>query len=509
MRGRTKRADRKPGHRWLGLALALALLPGWAGAATFNLVAAKGTVTLPDASQPGGTVDVPVWGYALDPGAGNPVTVTLPGPVLEVPAGDTSLTINLRNELPEAVSIAIPGLPGGLAPEFVTDSQGRRRVKSFAATAAPGQTVTYTWTNLRPGTFLYASGTRPDYQIPMGLYGALVVHDASGAPYSGVSVLKEALVVYSSIDPALNQAVDGGTFGTAAYPTVERLQPRFFLVNGKPYSAADPTAPVLTPERPIRDGEPTLLRFVNAGATTVVPTLVGGELRVLAEDAFPYPYPYTQYNVFLPPQKTADAVFTPQGAGSYPLFDARLGLTNNLDRNGGAQVYLEVVPNNPPAAAADTYTTDEDAPLTVAAAQGVLANDADPDGDPITAVLVDAPANGTVTLNADGSFTYTPNADFNGTDTFTYQADDGLLQSAVTTVTITVNAVNDAPVLAAIGDKAVDENVTLTFSVSATDVDTGDTASTESVTLTATGLPTGATFVQDAGGPPFTGTFTW
>ena len=56
------------------------------------------------------------------------------------------------------------------------------------------------------------------------------------------------------------------------------------------------------------------------------------------------------------------------------------------------------------------------------------------------------PANGTLTLNADGSFTYTPNANFNGTDSFTYQANDGTADSNVATVTITVNAVNDAPV---------------------------------------------------------------
>ena len=85
----------------------------------------------------------------------------------------------------------------------------------------------------------------------------------------------------------------------------------------------------------------------------------------------------------------------------------------------------------------DTYATLKGIALTVAAA-GVLVNDTDADSDPLTAVLDIAPAHGTVTLNADGSFTYTPAAGFIGTDTFTYIANDGFLDSDPATVTITV-----------------------------------------------------------------------
>ena len=104
--------------------------------------------------------------------------------------------------------------------------------------------------------------------------------------------------------------------------------------------------------------------------------------------------------------------------------------------------------------------TDEDTPLTVAA-PGVLGNDTDVDGDALTAVLVSGPANGTLTLNADGSFTYTPDANFNGTDSFTYKASDGTADSNVATVTITVTPVNDAPVA---GDDSysTDEDTPLT-----------------------------------------------
>jgi VCBS repeat-containing protein len=103
------------------------------------------------------------------------------------------------------------------------------------------------------------------------------------------------------------------------------------------------------------------------------------------------------------------------------------------------------VANDAPLTIADAYPTTEDNPLVIAG-PGVLTNDIDPDGDPLTAVLVSGPANGTLTLNPDGSFTYTPNPNFTGADSFTYQASDGVSLGAPATVTITVGAVNDTPV---------------------------------------------------------------
>ena len=102
---------------------------------------------------------------------------------------------------------------------------------------------------------------------------------------------------------------------------------------------------------------------------------------------------------------------------------------------------------NAPAANADTYATAEDTALTVAA-PGVLANDTDADGDPLSAVPADLPAHGSLSLNADGSFTYTPDADFAGSDRFTYRAFGGGAASNLATVTINVAAAPDAPVAA-------------------------------------------------------------
>ncbi|MDO9456450.1 LamG-like jellyroll fold domain-containing protein [Nocardioides sp.] len=93
--------------------------------------------------------------------------------------------------------------------------------------------------------------------------------------------------------------------------------------------------------------------------------------------------------------------------------------------------------NATPVAVSDTFVTDEDVALTVAA-PGVLTNDTDADGDDLTAAAVTQPAHGDVTLGADGAFTYTPDAGFVGVDSFTYAADDGTVDSAPATVSITV-----------------------------------------------------------------------
>jgi hypothetical protein len=89
-----------------------------------------------------------------------------------------------------------------------------------------------------------------------------------------------------------------------------------------------------------------------------------------------------------------------------------------------------------PVAANDSYSATENQPLSVGAANGLLANDT---GAGLSAVLVSGPAHGTLALNSDGSFTYTPLAGFVGTDSFTYRAVAGSVQSNVATVTINVS----------------------------------------------------------------------
>ena len=96
----------------------------------------------------------------------------------------------------------------------------------------------------------------------------------------------------------------------------------------------------------------------------------------------------------------------------------------------------------------------------------MLANDTDADGDALTAVVVSGPSHGTLTLNANGSFTYTPTAGYYGADSFTYKANDGLADSNVATVSLTINAVNHPPV--AVNDSySVNEDAVLSMAARA------------------------------------------
>jgi hypothetical protein len=128
--------------------------------------------------------------------------------------------------------------------------------------------------------------------------------------------------------------------------------------------------------------------------------------------------------------------------------------------------------NRAPVATADIATTNEDTAVTI----DVLANDTDPEGN-LLAVVAASAANGTVDLNFDGTLNYTPNADFNGSDTITYTIDDGAGGTTDGTVEVTVNPVNDAPI--ANDDTAVTTaDRAITIAVLANDVDIdGDTLS--------------------------------
>ena len=144
----------------------------------------------------------------------------------------------------------------------------------------------------------------------------------------------------------------------------------------------------------------------------------------------------------------------PGGAVTLTLEFERNASTNesdyilSIDFGEGLIVFLPMQPN-PPIAADDAYAVDEDGLLSTNAANGVLANDIDPDGDPLSAALVGSVSHGSLVLNGDGSFDYAPGPDFFGTDSFTYKANDGTLDSNEATVTIAINPVNDPPVAVA------------------------------------------------------------
>ena len=149
--------------------------------------------------------------------------------------------------------------------------------------------------------------------------------------------------------------------------------------------------------------------------------------------------------------------------------------------SGIATVTLVVAPvNDAPVAADGQSATDEDVPVS----GNVIESSADADGDALTAALLGGPSNGTLDFAADGSFTYTPAADFFGTDSFTYLVSDGMASSNVATLTLIVAPVNDAPV-AADDEVAIDEDASVTGYVT----DNATDAEDDSLTATLLGGP--------------------
>src|SRR5262249_43493972 len=125
-------------------------------------------------------------------------------------------------------------------------------------------------------------------------------------------------------------------------------------------------------------------------------------------------------------------------------------VTDGQSTSGLATVAIWVTAvNDRPIAGSNLYNMAEDGSLTIAA-PGVLANDSDVEGSPLTISFesYDAPAHGTVTLNQDGSFIYTPAANFHGIDSFRYRVYDSGSSSNDARVVINVAAVNDGPVAA-------------------------------------------------------------
>jgi hypothetical protein len=180
----------------------------------------------------------------------------------------------------------------------------------------------------------------------------------------------------------------------------------------------------------------------TAGATTVVVTASA-------------PNNGTTYDVAVSGMTQAGTVIA-----NIPASSAQDTATNGNTASTSTDNTVTYTPNRPPVAAPDSYSTNEDTPLVVPA-PGVLGNDSDPDpGNTITAVLVSGPSNAqSFALNADGSFNYTPAANFNGSVSFSYKArDNSNADSPVVSVTINVTAVNDAPSFASGGNVTVAED---------------------------------------------------
>ena len=156
---------------------------------------------------------------------------------------------------------------------------------------------------------------------------------------------------------------------------------------------------------------------------------------------------------------TPDANFNGTDTISYEIADGNGGTST-----ASVTVTVNAV-NDGPVAADDSATTNEDTAVII----DVLSNDSDIDGDTLSVTSASA-ANGFVAINVDGTLEYTPNANFNGTDTISYEIVDGNGGTSSASVTVTVNAVNDGPV-ASDDSASTNEDVAVTIDVLSNDSD--------------------------------------
>ena len=337
----------------------LAAMAGSASSVTYTLRVAADNVVMPDNAV------IPVWKIA-DAGGDN--VLRFPGPTLVGTVGD-NLVITLLNGLPfdntsaegprNALSVVIPGLPppvvedpaGTPLPQQgpVFDNNTPPRVVSFTQTTpAAGGTRTYRFNLSKPGTFLYQSGTDPSVQVQMGIYGALIVRPANPAQaYDNAATAfdNEAVLLYSAIDPFLHHAVADNTYGTGAFPSTIEYEPKYFLINGRPYqNQPDPLVQHHSP-LPIGPvgGNGTLLRFLNADLQAHAPSFPDTYVTVYGEDGNLLPWPRTNHTLLLTAGKTLDVKIVPAApARKIPLIDRRLFVNNNGTYPGGMIAFLGV-----------------------------------------------------------------------------------------------------------------------------------------------------------------------
>jgi VCBS repeat-containing protein len=161
------------------------------------------------------------------------------------------------------------------------------------------------------------------------------------------------------------------------------------------------------------------------------------------------------------------------GDGQVTNADASLLMSSYVGKSTGTTIndnfFLNLSElNDAPLTKADSYTVMEDTPIN--AADSVLKNDLDIEKNNLTAKIVSGPANGNISFNPDGTFTYTPYSNYAGPDKFTYQAYDGKLDSKEETVTINVQGVNDTP-MANAGTLKVTEDMEVNGTLTGADID--------------------------------------
>lgn len=429
----------------IAAATLLAMGTGQARAMAVTLCAEPYTITLPGEPNP-----VPMWGYRVAADApACAVSVTrssAAAPVITMPAGDSTLSVTLVNRLAVPTSVVIAGqaLPADGGPAVMAEdligpscdpttmampARMACRVRSFTGETDASATRTYTFTNLRPGSFLLQSGTHPQAQVQMGLV-ALLKQDAApldltarrlyGAAATDVNASfdVDATALLAEVDVAQHNRIQStlGTTGQQAQwktggSTLD-YAPRHFLINGRPFDGNNVAASDIGVSAP--NGARVVLRLANAGLQSRSLMLSNGTWRLLTEDGHPYAAPREQATVLLPAGKTSDVAMLAANSGAVGS-TATMGAV--FDRRGGAaggqmarlMVTNAASVNHPPVVTVTGGSATSVAPGTTLNIAGTVSDDGlpTPPGAVTAAWSLGGPAGG-ATLPAVPSTTGTP-----------------------------------------------------------------------------------------------------
>ncbi|HEV2529069.1 MAG TPA: Ig-like domain-containing protein, partial [Thermomicrobiales bacterium] len=450
----------------------------FSGQTSFTYRASDGNGGVDDA-----TVTITVNATAQDPVAASDSYSLDEDTTLTVPAA-TGVLSNDRDPQNDAITVVDPGtLTGSAGGSLLLNANG-----SFTYTPVANYSGTETFTyriqdtgggQSAPATISFT--VRPVNDAPTARNDSYSTDEDTPITISAPGVLSndsdidgDTLTVASNSTPANGTVSLSGT-GRLIYTP----NPNFTGTDTFTYTARDPggltsTATVTVEVRAVNDVPVAIddAYSVAEDGTLTVPVGTG----VLANDRDVDGDSLTVGLVTRP--TNGQIVLAADGSFVYtpnPDFNGIDAFTYTARDASGASdtatVQITVTPvNDAPDASDDGYTVDEDATLTIPAGTGVLANDRDVDGDPLSVAVIQTTANGTLTLSADGSFGYAPNANFVGVDRFTYRASDGRGGTDTATATITVLSVNDPPVARA-DSASTDEDTAVSVNVLANDSD--------------------------------------
>ena len=469
------------------------------------VIEADGTVTYTPAADFNGTDTIT---YQISDGNGGTSTAIVTVTVNPVNDAPVATPIAAQNNVDSAV-VSIPvaanfadtdanpltfsasGLPAGLTIDPATGvisgtidraaSQVNGGVYTVTVTADDGEggtvSTTFSWSVTNPAPVAQDDAAATNEDTPVNIAVLANDSDPDGDPLTVVSANAANGTVVIEADGTITYTPNANFNGT---DTVT-----YQISDG---NGGTQTATVTVTVAPVND-TPTVdtpLPNLNSADSTAVSVPVAGNFSDLDADTLTFTATGLPAGLTIDANGVISGTIDPSASQGGPASDGIYIVTVTADDGFGGTVstsFAWTVTNPPPVAANDTATSNEDTPVDI----NVLANDTDPDGDTLTVVSASA-VNGTVVINADGTVTYTPAANFNGTDTITYQITDSEGGTSTATVTVTVNPVNDSPVADPQLTNQTDVDagaVSVDVSGNFADVD-GDT-----LTFTATGLPGG------------------